>query len=147
VVWVLFWVAVPIAVGALLLAALLLGAVTLGQMFSSAFGLGGAALSLIIAAFSFVVRYVAKAVVAYVVGRLVMERLAPQTQSGAAGKAWALVAGVLVYEVLRAIPILGWLIGAVVTLCGLGAIFFLFRGIVRPPVASPPTETVDVKVE
>ena len=138
---------IPVAVVLLLLLSALLGVVTLGQMFSSVFGLGGALLSVAIALFGFVVKYVAKVIVAFVVGRLVMARLAPQTQGSAGGKAWALVAGVFVYAIVRAVPVLGWLVSAVVTLCGLGAIFLVFRDIVRPPPASSETEEVTVKVE
>jgi hypothetical protein len=77
----------------------------------------------------------------------VLARLAPQAQNGSGGKAWALVAGVFVYEIIRAVPILGWLVGVVVTLCGLGAIFLVIRGLVRPPAAPSATEEVAVKVE
>ena len=147
IVFVIFCIGIPIAFGLLLLLAALLGVVTLGQMFSSVFGLGGAVLSLAIALLSFVVKYVAKVVVAFVVGRLVLARLAPQTQSGVGGKAWALGAGVFVYEIVRAIPLLGWVAGAIVTLCGLGAIFLLIRDLVRPPAAPLSTEQVVAKVE
>ena len=142
-----FCIGVPIAFGLLLLGSALLGVVTLGQMFSSVFGLGGAVLSLAIAIFSFVVKYVAKVVVAFVVGRLLVARAAPQAQAGAGGKAWALVAGAFVYAILRAVPVLGWLVGVLVTLCGLGAILLVIRDRVRPPAAPSPTEEVTVKVE
>jgi hypothetical protein len=147
VVSIVFGIGVPVAVGLLLLLSALLGVVTLGQMFGSVFGLGGAVLSVAIVLFGFVVKYVAKVIVAFVVGRLVMARLAPQTQSSAGGKAWALVAGVFVYAIMRAVPVLGWLVGILVTLCGLGAIFVVLRDLLRPSAASPSTEEVTVKVE
>ena len=86
-------------------------------------------------------------VVAYVVGQLVLARAAPQTQSGSGGKYWALVVGALIYEILRAIPVIGWIVGALVTLCGLGAILLFVRGRVRPQAAAPSREEVAVKVE
>jgi hypothetical protein len=54
---------------------------------------------------------------------------------------------VLIYAVLRAIPFFGWILGALVTLCGLGAVFLVVRGIVRPQAAPLSTEDVAVKVE
>jgi hypothetical protein len=147
VVLVLFWIAVPVAVALLLVLSGILGLVTLGQLFGSMFGLGGALLAVAISLVSIVTDYAAKVIVAFVVGQLVLERLAPETQNGSAGKAWALVAGVFAYEIIRAIPILGWLVGVVVTLCGLGALFLVLRGIVQPPAAPSATEEVAVKVE
>jgi hypothetical protein len=55
---------------------------------------------------------------------------------------WSLALGAFIYEVLRIIPFLGWLIGVLVTLVGLGAIYFVVREIMRPApvVAAPATE-------
>jgi hypothetical protein len=116
-------------------------------MFSTVLGLGGAVLSVAIAVFGLFVKYVAKMVVAFVVGRVVVSRLVSQAQSDVGGKAWALVAGVFVYTIIRAVPVLGWLVGVLVTLCGLGAILMVIRDLLRPPAASPSTEEVTVKVE
>ena len=39
----------------------------------------------------------------------------------------SLLIGVVIYVPLRAIPILGWLVDAIITLIGLGAIWLYFR--------------------
>ena len=126
----IFWVAVPLAGILIFIVAMLGGLVTLGQLFGTILGLGGATLGLAMTAFGFVVTFVTKAVVAFLAGQLILERAAPQ-----AGRFWMLAVGVLIYEILRAIPILGWLISILVTLVGLGAIYFLVRG--RQPQPAP----------
>ena len=40
---------------------------------------------------------------------------------------WALALGVALYVLARSIPVLGWLIGAVVTFAGLDAMWMLYR--------------------
>ncbi len=75
----------------------------------------------------FVVALVTKMVVAFLVGKTVLDRLAPQTMEGRWGSAIALLVGVLIYEVIRAIPLLGFLVGILVTIVGLGAIYLTIR--------------------
>jgi hypothetical protein len=41
-------------------------------------------------------------------------------------KLWPLLVGVALYVLLRSIPIMGWFIGGVVTLLGLGAVWLVF---------------------
>jgi hypothetical protein len=53
------------------------------------------------------------------VGRMILERI---RERWGAGRVWPLVLGVVLFAIVRAIPILGWWIGLIVTLFGLGAI-------------------------
>lgn len=129
----IFAVGVPLAAIALFLLALLGGVVTFGQLFGTVLALGGAALGLAVTVFLFVVSLVTKAIVAFYGGRLILTRLVPQSQTGRWADLWSLLTGALVYELLRALPLgLGWLIGVIVTLVGLGAIYFVVRDAFRP---------------
>ena len=46
---------------------------------------------------------------------------------------WTLALDVALYVLARSIPVLGWLIGAVVTFAGLGAMWMLYRERRRTP--------------
>ncbi len=132
-------VGVPVAAILIFLVALLGGLVTLGDLFGDLLGLGAAALGLAITVFLFVVALVTKAIVLFLGGRLILDRLAPQRQTGSRGDFWALASGALIYEILRFIPLLGWLLDVSVTLIGLGAIYFALRERYRPAAPLAPT--------
>ena len=127
------YVLVPIAAVVLFLVALLGGLVTLGQLFSDILGIGGSSLMLFVSAFAFVVSIVTKAIVAFLAGRWILERL----MSDFSGSSWAnfgaLALGLVIYEILRVIPFFGWIISVLVTIVGLGAIFLVLRNRYMPP--------------
>jgi len=66
------------------------------------------------------VAYVSKLVVALLVGKAIFDSLAPKAN---AHKIFPLLLGLVIYLLVRAIPFLGWAVGVVVTLVGLGAIW------------------------
>ena len=67
--------------------------------------------------------YGSKLVVSFLVGRWLVGKIAPQA---AGSKVWPLLVGVVLYVFLSAIPFLGWLIGLVVTLVGMGAMWLAY---------------------
>ncbi len=126
-------------VGAVILAGLVLalgiffGVLTLGGLGSTIFGVGFSSLGLAMAVFVLMVTYGSKLVIAFWGGKWTLEKLFPQY---AESKAWPLVLGVLIYVLLRAIPVLGWIIGVIVTLIGMGAMWLVFQDWRKPaPVA------------
>jgi hypothetical protein len=123
---IVFVFGVPIAFGLILLAALLSGLLTLGTLFSTVMGLGTATLGLIVALFTIIVSLASKALVAFLGGRLLFGRFAPDLdQDRYWNEVLFLAVGALIYALLRSIPFgLGLLVGAIVTLIGLGAIIF-----------------------
>ncbi|HHX43077.1 MAG TPA: hypothetical protein GX714_03695 [Chloroflexi bacterium] len=151
VVWLVGLVGAAIVAVLIVLLAIMLGIITLGGLAFAVLGIGFSLLGLAFTIFWLSVSYLSKVVVAYLVGRWIVDSLsrreerplepvAPPGEVGAepaprrdiegrspAQDGWALVVGVVIYVVLRAIPILGWLIGAVVTLLGLGAMFMGLR--------------------
>jgi hypothetical protein len=116
----------------LLIAGILLGVVTFGGLASVVFGVGFSALGLASATFSLLVSYGSKLVVALLVGQQVLRAVTPRY---ADNRYWSLAAGALIYAILRDLPpivpvagvFLGWLLGALVTLVGLGAMWLVFR--------------------
>ena len=134
----LFPLALLIAVILLVMITILGGLVTFGQLTASIIGLGGASLGLAAIAFLFVVFSITKVIIAFWGGRLILSRVTPNIKSGWLMNFICLVLGALIYEILRAIPILGELLALVVILVGLGAIYMVIRGTSRP---SAPTIT------
>jgi len=84
---------------------------------------------LVMAIFVLLISYGSKLVVAFWGGKWILSKLAPQA---AESKIWPLVLGVVLYVLLRAIPVLGWVIGVIVTLLGLGAMWLVFREWQKP---------------
>ena len=79
--------------------------------------------------------YGSKLIVAYLFGRLLLERLAPDWVE----YAWRVLGvGLLIYIPLASIPILGWLVSFLATLVGLGAAWLLWRAWRRSPPADLP---------
>ncbi len=139
---IVFAVGVPVVAIVILLIAGLGGLLTFGQLFGDILGLGAASLGLLVTAFGIVVSFVTKAIVGFLAGRLLVDQFAPQMETGIRKDLVALVVGVLVYVVLRSIPLLGLLVGALATLAGLGAIYFVLRNryMGRPPAAEIASE-------
>ena len=113
-----------VVVGMLVVAAaILVGIITLGGLASTVFGLGFGVLGLAFTVFQFLVSYGSKLVVAYLVGKLLLEAL----KAGGPTAYLPVVVGVVLYVVIASIPLLGWLVGAAATLVGLGAIWLAVR--------------------
>ncbi|RLD05921.1 MAG: hypothetical protein DRI56_08755 [Chloroflexota bacterium] len=112
-------------VGGLILAAgIFFGIITLGGLAKTVLGVGFSGLALALAIFGLLVAYVSKLVVAWASGKFIFRKLAPQYEDH---KVWPLVVGVLIYVLLRSIPIFGWIVGVLVTVTGLGAMWLVYR--------------------
>lgn len=103
--------------------------VTLGGLSRTIFGVGFSSLALVVTLFTLLVSYGSKVVVSYLGGRWILQRLAPQAGNP---RLWALLIGVFIYVLLRAIPFLGWLIGLIATVIGIGAMWFVYRNWRKP---------------
>lgn len=134
---VIFFLAVPGAIIVLIALTVLGGLITFGQLSNVILGVGGSALGFAVATFLFVLTLVTKTVIAFWGGRLLLARLAPEMQPGWTTDFLALALGALIYEILRAIPFLGWLIAGIVMIVGLGAIYLALRGEKQPVEPEP----------
>jgi cytoskeletal protein CcmA (bactofilin family) len=123
---IVFVIGVPVVFGLILLAALLSGLVTLGTLFNTVLGLGTASLGLVIALFTILVTLISKTLIAFLGGRLIFKRFAPDMdQDQYWNEVLFLAVGAFIYALLRSIPLgLGLLVGVFVTLVGLGAVIF-----------------------
>ncbi len=125
-------VAIPLVIGILVLLAVVGGWLTLGNLLGDIVGLGAVTLIFGLGIFLFTAGMVTKIVVAYAGGRLLVQRLFPADGMSALPAALALVLGVVIYIALRSIQFgIGGIIGFLVTLVGLGALYLALRGTSR----------------
>ncbi|MEA3459188.1 MAG: hypothetical protein U9R11_00675, partial [Chloroflexota bacterium] len=122
---------VPIGV---IVLAIILGRLGLGGLVASVTGLGLLTDAAILVGFLITALYTTKVIFGFLAGRLLLERIQPKW---AAGRVLPLVIGVVIFVILRAIPYLGWLIGLVVTLSGLGALWLISWKALRRRRAAP----------
>lgn len=106
------------------LTAVLLSVFTLNQISSSLFFIGIAVIILILSLFGILTIYLSKFVLAYWAGGLVLNRL---KFAGKNKEALSLVAGIILYTILSAIPVFGWILGVLVSLIGIGAIWHMLQ--------------------
>lgn len=122
---------IPLLLGLIVLLAVFVGRSGLGQLAIPVLSLGVTGLSFAAAAFVFLMGMVSKIIVAYLVGRLLAQRLLPRDLPGM--KFAALLIGVVIYVFLRALPFgIGFLTGLIVSLLGMGAFFLELRRASQP---------------
>jgi cytoskeletal protein CcmA (bactofilin family) len=131
-----------ITLGVIFLFAVLLGALTLGELVGAILGIALPALGLAVGLFFLVLGYLPQAMVAYLGGRWFFSKVHPAT---AEKVFWPVVLGGLVLGLLMAIPYLGPVLETVVVVAGLGAILLLVwkrfqkaPAIPAPEAALPP---------
>jgi cytoskeletal protein CcmA (bactofilin family) len=128
--------ALMVAFGVLVVATILFGLLTLGELVGTILSIGLPVLFLGVTVFVLVLSYIPQAVVAYLGGRWILQRARP----AAAEKIyWPLVLGLVILGLIIAIPFLGGLIQFIIILFGLGAIALLLLGR-RPAPAQAVTE-------
>lgn len=88
----------------------------LGLLFGT---LGLMGLGLAVSLFWLSIAYLSKIIVAILIGRLLLQRLIPRF---AQSNFWPMLLGVILYALIASIPYLGWVIAAIVTFFGLGAL-------------------------
>jgi hypothetical protein len=115
---ILFPFAFLLAVFVVILLAILFGVISLGQLAGPILALGFLLIGLATAFFFVAACLGAKAIFGHLVGKRLLQS---STEDKGWGFALILLVGLLLYEVVRLIPILGWLVAAAVILLGLGA--------------------------
>jgi hypothetical protein len=104
--------------------ALFLFALTLTDLGVSWLALGYFSLGLAFTIFLIFVMYISKVIVAYLVGALILNRIAPNSMRY---RILPLLLGTFLYILVITIPILGWVFGIFATLLGLGAVWMTVR--------------------
>ena len=128
------FVVIPIVLIGVIVLDIILGRLGLGGLVASLTGLGLVSDAAILVGFLITALYITKVVFGFLTGRLLLERIQPRW---AAGRVLPLVVGVVLFVIVRAIPYLGWLIGLIVTLLGLGALWLMGREALRRRRAAP----------
>ena len=124
---------------ALFLAAVFVGvglglrALTLNSLAWAFWGVSFSSLGLAFSLFLISVVWLSKAIVATLVGALILERLYPRALDY---RASPLALGLVIYIVLCPIPIFGWVVALIVTVLGLGALFLSGRELKRAKVTT-----------
>jgi hypothetical protein len=104
---------------AIVLLALIFGLLTLGDLVLLTIVLGALAEAALVLAFFISTSYLAQIVVSFLVGRWLLGRALPNQT---AGRVLSLLLGLILYVLLRAIPVLGPIVGLAVVLLGVGAL-------------------------
>lgn len=106
------------------LIAIVLGVFTLNQLSSLLFFIGIAVIILSLALFGILSMYVSKFVLAYWAGGFILNKV---KLAGKNKEVWNLVTGIVLYIILSAIPVFGWIMGVLVSLIGIGAIWYTLQ--------------------
>jgi cytoskeletal protein CcmA (bactofilin family) len=113
-------IAVPLVGFLMIVLDIFFGVLGFGGLVTTVTGLGVLTNVAIIVGFLISAGYISKIVFGFLVGHMILERI---QASWGEGRFWPLVIGVVIFAIIRAIPILGWFIGLIVTLLGLGALW------------------------
>ncbi len=133
-VWIVGWLAAIVAAIVIVVLAILLGIITLGGLAGTVLGVGLSALGLAFTIFLFLVSYASKLVVVLLVGQLLFRAVA---RGYTGSQFWPFLVGLVLYALLRLVPVLDWLVALAATLIGLGAIWLVFLAHRRPATAPP----------
>jgi hypothetical protein len=106
--------------------AIILGIISLGGLGGITFWTGTTLLTAFLTAFVLMINLGSKVVIAYLVGNWLLQKMTKQTETN---RFVALLLGVVIYVLLRAIPVFGWLIAMIVILLGLGAAWFYVQSL------------------
>jgi len=107
----------------LIIMVLLLRTLTLYHLGSSLFFLGLAIIFVVLVTFGIFLVYVSKFILAYWAGKQFVTKIIHKDIYDY----WFLVIGILILLLVEAIPYLGWILGIIITLIGIGAIWFTLR--------------------
>ncbi len=105
-------------------------------------GIGLPAVGVFLGALSLFVAYISKLVVVFVIGKLILARLYPKAL---AHRFWPLALGLVIYLLIAMIPWLGWVVGVIATLIGLGAIWLGWQQ--KPAETALPTAAAELVVD
>jgi hypothetical protein len=103
----------------------LLRFLTLRALALTFWAIGFSGLGLAFSTFILFVLFMSKVIVSYLVGYQILKRIFPRA---AGRKFWPLLLGLVIYVLLRSIPVAGWILSVIVTFLGLGAVWLWLNG-------------------
>lgn len=108
----------------LVLVTLLFRFFTLNQLGSYIFFLGISCIIVVMVIMSILIMYGSKFVIAYWAGKVVLTKLNLKENYD---EIWYLITGIILYLLLTLIPMVGWIIGVVISLIGIGTIWYTMQ--------------------
>jgi hypothetical protein len=117
------YVLAALVFAAVLMLGILVGITTLGGLAAAVFSMGLSGLVLGLTAFTAVVLWGAKVIVACLVGKLLLQQF---VKSYADRAIVAFLLGLVLFEIVATIPVLGFFVTVVTVLLGLGAIWYVW---------------------
>jgi cytoskeletal protein CcmA (bactofilin family) len=124
-----------LVLAATILLAIVFGLITLGGLIPAIISIGVLTDAVLAVAFLISIYYLAPVVVSFLGGRMLLGRFQPDRASG---RVLPSVIGIVLYVILRAIPILGAVVALVVVLLGLGALSIWAWRTLRGGASTPP---------
>lgn len=131
-----FFIAVPVIFAVIIGAGVILALLTLGGLQGALISTGLLLEGLAIVAFTVVTSWVTKVVVGYFIGWWLLTQA---RSNQATGPVWPAIIGIVLFVIVRSIPILGWFAGLAATLFGLGALLLWARDRWWPSGPAPMT--------
>jgi hypothetical protein len=128
-----FFFALLVLIIATVIGAMLFGVLTLSGLSTTIVFLGLLGTFVLIFGFVLAMTFVAQIIISVLGGKLILEKIKPEW---ADHKVWPLVVGVVLFAILTAIPILGWLAGMVVILLGMGALWIYGNSLIPRKAAA-----------
>jgi len=129
-----FVLAMLVLIIATVLLVIVFGAVTLGALAGRFVVLGGIVMSTAAFGFSITWAYVTKIAISLLLGQLIFGLF---KSPAAVHRWWPMLLGVLIFVIITAIPVLGWLATLATVLLGLGAVWLWGRDWLRSRKAAP----------
>ncbi len=107
----------------LMIVGIVIATTTLGGLAAATFGIGAGATALLFTVFTAVVLWGSKVIIACLIGKLLFQAVAKQYADNLLA---AFVVGLVLFEIVAAIPFLGTIVTIVAVLLGLGAIWYVY---------------------
>lgn len=130
---VLSFIAIPTAILVIVLVGLLFGVTTLFDLAGIWVSIGFTALGAACLAFVIVLTWAGKLLLSFIIGKWLFSKMLPNST----GRVWPFVTGAVIFALLAAIPIFGFLFSFVAALAGLGVMWYVLR---RPAAPAPAVE-------
>jgi hypothetical protein len=125
----------------LLMLTIMVSLLTLGSLTGEMITLSGFSFFGLTSLFGILTGLVTKVVIGYLVGRWLLEKTSQLSFDSYWHHTGALALGVFLYEVLRAIPVAGFVVMLVVVVIGTGAFFVMIKNALQKKTPTPPSES------
>jgi hypothetical protein len=130
---VLSFIVIPTVILVIVLVGLLFGVTTLFELAGIWVTFGFTALGAACFAFFTVLFWAGKLLISFIIGKWLFSKMLPNST----GRVWPFVTGAVIFALLAAIPIFGFLFSFVAALAGLGVMWYALR---RPAAQAPAVE-------